>query len=83
MIDWPSTLPKGTKAHIYWPFMSASGVIALSARLYGGSFLSSEDANTLVFNAVPGGITYVPIPALQMTAGTDTPPAGVQTFAAS
>ena len=81
MIDWPTDLPAGAKAHIFWPAASSKDVIFLSARLFGGSFLSAEDANTVVFDAIPSSIAYIPIPALQMTAGVGTTPTTKQTYA--
>jgi hypothetical protein len=75
MIDW-GQVPKGTRAHIFWPDVVASDVVALSARLYGPGRLTVEDANTIAFDAVPGGATYIPIPPVPAAATTT-----IQSFA--
>jgi hypothetical protein len=69
MVDW-GQVPKGTRAHIFWPDVLASDIVALSARLYGPGRLTAEDANTIAFDAVPGGATYIPIPTVPATATT-------------
>jgi hypothetical protein len=76
MIDW-GQVPKGTRVHIFWPDVLVSDVVALSARLYGPGRLTAEDANTIAFDAVPGGATYIPIPTVPAAASTST----IQTFA--
>jgi hypothetical protein len=61
MIDWGET-PVGSVAHIYWPQINASNVLALANRIYGTHLLSASDANTIDCT-VQRGVTYVPIPA--------------------
>ncbi|MGF6604345.1 hypothetical protein P3T23_009100 [Paraburkholderia sp. GAS448] len=61
MIDWGHT-PAGSTAHIYWPDVAASEVLALASRLYGQHRLVASDANTISCPVVKG-VTYVPIPA--------------------
>ncbi len=60
MIDWGTT-PIGSTAHIYWPQVNASDVLALAGSLYSHHALSSADAHTIECG-VNGGVTYVPIP---------------------
>ncbi len=60
MIDWGLT-PVGSTAHIYWPQVDATTVLALARRLYGTSLLSASDAHTIDC-PVTRGVTYVPIP---------------------
>ena len=76
MVDW-GQVPKGTRAHIFWPDVLASDVLTLSARLYGPGRLTVEDANTIGFAAVPGGATYIPIPTVPAATTTNT----IQSFA--
>ena len=80
MIDWPTNLPAGAKAHIFWPAISSKDVIILSARLVGGSFISAEDANPVVFDALPGFVACISIPALQMTARVGKIPTTKQNY---
>jgi hypothetical protein len=60
MIDWGNT-PVGSTANIFWPQVNASDVLALAAKLYSHSELSSSDPHTISC-PVTGGVTYVPIP---------------------
>jgi len=60
MIDWGKT-PVGSIASIYWPQVSASQVLQLASKLYGGHQLTAADANTIQC-PVTNGVTYIPIP---------------------
>lgn len=60
MIDWGNT-PVGSVAHIYWPQVDASSVLALAKKLYSTHQLSAADPNTIDCK-VPHGYTYVPVP---------------------
>ena len=60
MIEWGAT-PVGSKAAIYMPQVSASGIIALADKLYVTHSLRAEGASTIA--CTTGAITYVPIPA--------------------
>lgn len=60
MIDWGNT-PLDSTAHIYWPQVNASDVLALAAKLYSHHALSATDSHTVECR-VSGGVTYVPIP---------------------
>lgn len=60
MIDWGNT-PVDSTAHIYWPQVNASDVLALAAKLYSHYSLSATDSHTIECR-VTGGVTYVPIP---------------------
>lgn len=60
MIDWGST-PVDSTAHIYWPQVNASDVLALAAKLYSHHALSATDSHTIECR-VTSGVTYVPIP---------------------
>lgn len=65
MIDWGTNLPEGTRAQVFWPAATAADVIELSTRIYGSNFLTAVDDHTVSFDAMPGAVTYVPIPAIQ------------------
>lgn len=87
MVDW-GQVPNGTRAHIFWPDVLASDVLALSTRLYGPGRLTAMDANTIAFDAVPGGVTYIPIPAVPTAPAPRSPavtaataPTPIQSFA--
>lgn len=61
MIDWGS-VPKGSVASIYWPAVSAAGVIALARQQGSKAPISASDAHTLSI-PIDGGISYIPIPS--------------------
>lgn len=60
MIDWGNT-PVNSTAHIYWPQVNATDVLALASKLYSHHDLSATDSHTIEC-PVSGGVTYVPIP---------------------
>jgi hypothetical protein len=61
MIDWRN-VPRGTRASIYWPQVSASSVIQAAAKLYPAQSLGTSDSHTIQCKAT-GAMTYIPIPA--------------------
>lgn len=60
MIDWGNT-PVNSTAHIYWPQVNATDVLALASKLYGHHRLAATDPHTIECS-VTGGVTYVPVP---------------------
>jgi hypothetical protein len=63
MIDWGNT-PPGATAHIYWPQVAASEVLALATRIYGTHQLTAADNHTISCPVVAGA-TYIPIPSAE------------------
>ena len=60
MIDWGET-PVGSIAHIYWPQVAASDVLALAKAFYSTHQLSAADAHTIQCT-VRRNYTFVPVP---------------------
>jgi hypothetical protein len=61
MIDW-GNVPKGSVASLYWPGVSAAGVISLAREWGSTAPLSASDAHTLSI-PIDGGVSYIPIPS--------------------
>jgi len=60
MIDWGQT-PVGSVAHIYWPQVHVSNVLAMADAIYATHLLSASDGNTIDCK-VDRGVSYIPIP---------------------
>jgi len=58
MIDW-TALPPASRASIYLPSVSAAGIVAKAASLYGSQPFTKIDAHTVACEG--RGITYMPI----------------------
>jgi hypothetical protein len=61
MIDWGAT-PRGTKATLYLPGVSATDVMRLADRIYTRNRFEAVDEHSLQVE-VAGGVSYVPVPA--------------------
>lgn len=59
MIDW-GNIPKGSKASIYIPAVTADTILSMASRMYLRNHFIKEDEHTV--QCKTGGITYLPIP---------------------